>query len=180
MGGMSGTGKNNVARILSERLGIKTYSIGDFRREMAVERNISLTKLNQLGENQDFTDKQADNYLENLGKNKGSFIISGRLAFYFIPNSIKVLLKSHLRVRSERAYNDEKTFESFRDFGDAIANLIGRERSDQLRFKNRYDVDCNNELQYDLVINTDYMGFEEVANKIIEFLKKENILKEAI
>jgi predicted cytidylate kinase len=180
IGGMSGSGKNRVASILAERLGMKSYSIGEFRRNMAAERNITLTQFNNVGEKQDFTDKKADDHLEKLGKEGDNFIVAGRLAFHFIPDSVKILLKSHLRIRAERAYNDERDLEKFRDLGDSIANLIGREKSDVCRFKNYYDVDCNNELAYDLVINTDNLNFEEVAEKIIEFLKKENILKEAI
>ena len=180
IGGMSGSGKNEVAKIISAKLGVKFYSVGDFRRKMAADRNITIKMLNDSGEFHDFTDKQADDFVKKLTKEEANFVISGRLAYNFSSDSIKILLKSHLRIRSERAYVDEKEMESFRDLGDAIANLIGREKSDIYRFKKYYNLDCNNELQYDFVLNTDFVSFEEAANDIIEFLKKENILKEAV
>ncbi|MFH1376714.1 MAG: (d)CMP kinase [Candidatus Woesearchaeota archaeon] len=176
--GMSGSGKSNVAKLLAEKLGMKHYSIGDIRRNMAIERNITLKRLNDVGEHQKFTDKQADDKCFKLGKEEANFVIDGRLVYHFIPESVKIFLKSHLRIRAEKAYIDEKKMEEFRDLGDAIAALIGREKSDQYRFKKYYEIDCNNELQYDLIINTDYLSFEEVVDKVIEFLKKESILKE--
>jgi len=180
IGGMSGSYKNKVARIISERLGSKHCSIGNIRKKLAVERNITLEDLNYIGEKQEFTDKQADEQSILIGKKKGSFVVDGRLAYHSIPKSIKVLLKAHLRIRADRVYIEEKDMEGFRDIGDAMAALINREKSDQYRFNKYYDLNCNDELKYDLVINTDYLSDNEVAEQIVEFLKKENMLKELI
>lgn len=178
IGGLSGSGKESISELLGEKLGMKSYSVGEIRRKMAAERNITLSKLNDIGEKQDFTDKKVDNEIENLGKRNDNFIISGRLAHHFIPNSVKIFLKAHLRFRSERTYGDEKKFENFRDLGDAIASLLNREKSDQIRFKQYYEIDCNDELRYDLVLNRDHLTNDEIVEQIIDFLKKENILTE--
>lgn len=177
---MAGSYKNEVSKLLAEKLNIKHYSAGTLRKNMAIERNLNLAKLNIIGEKQEFTDKIVDEETAKLGKEEKKFVIDGRLAYHFIPKSVKILLKAHLRIRAERAYIEEKELEEFRDLGDAIASLIGREKSDQYRYKKYYNIDCNNELQYDLIIDTDYLSSEEVIDKILEFLKRENILKEAI
>ncbi len=178
--GQAGSGKSSVARYLSENLKLKHHSMGDLRRKMARDRNLNLAKLNELGEKEDFTDKQVDEMQTEIGKKEDNFVMDGRLSYYFIPNSIKIYLKANLRIRAERVYNDERVEENFRDLGDAIASLIEREKSDQRRYKKYYEIDTTNELQYDVVIDTSRMGIEEVGEKIIEFLKKENIIKEAI
>jgi cytidylate kinase len=180
IGGQSGSGKNEVAKVLANKLGIKFYSVGNFRRDMAVERNINLTRLNDVGEKQDFTDKKADEFVKKLGNDEDNFVIAGRLAHYFIPNSVKILLKAHLRIRAERAYTEEREMEGYRDLGDAIASLINREKSDRYRFKKYYGIELDNEMEYDLIISTDNLTYEEVAEQIIDFLKKEGILKEVV
>ncbi len=46
-----------------------------------------------------------------------------------------------------------------------------REKSDQRRYKKYYGIDANNLKKFDLVIDTTSMRPEEVAEKIVEFLK---------
>ena len=174
--GQAGSGKSSVAKHLAGVLKLKHYSMGDLRRKMARDRNMSLADLNELGEKKDFTDKQVDQAQEDLGKQEDNFVMDGRLSYYFIPKSIKIYIKAKLRTRAERVYGDERTEERFRDIGDSIASLIERERSDKRRYEKYYDLDCNNELQYDLIIDSTQQSIEEVGEKIISFLQKENII----
>lgn len=174
--GQAGSGKSSVAKRLAKSLNLKHYSMGDLRRKMAQERNLTLAELNTLGEKRDFTDKQVDEYQKELSKKENKFIIDGRLSYYFIPSSIKIFLKAHLRTRSERVYNDERKEEKFRDIGDSIASLIEREKSDKSRYKMYYNLDCMNELQYDLVLDTTNLGIDEVTKEIINFIKTEKII----
>jgi len=174
--GQAGSGKSSVAKELAQSLSLKHYSMGDLRRKMAQDRNITLAELNELGEKRDFTDKQVDEYQKELARKENNFIIDGRLSYYFIPDSLKIFLKAHLRTRAERVYNDERTEEKFRDIGDAIASLIEREKSDKTRYSQYYNIDCMNELQYDLVLDTTNLDIEEVRQEIIKFIKTEKII----
>jgi CMP/dCMP kinase len=177
--GQAGSGKSSVAKYLADKLKLKHYSMGDLRRKMARDRNMSLAALNELGEKEDFTDKQVDKAQEDLGKQENNFVMDGRLSYYFIPKSIKIYIKAKLRTRAERVYSDERAEEKFRDIGDSIASLIERERSDKKRYEKYYELDCNNELQYDLIIDSTQQGVDEVGDEVIEFLKRENIIKYA-
>tara|TARA_Y100000034_G_scaffold113660_1_gene148924 strand:+ start:2399 stop:2944 length:546 start_codon:yes stop_codon:yes gene_type:complete len=174
--GQAGSGKSSVAKELSNSLSLKHYSMGDLRRKMAQDRNITLTELNKMGEKRDFTDKQVDEYQKELAKKEDDFVIDGRLSYYFIPESIKIFLKAKLKARAERVYNDERIEEKFRDIGDAIASLIEREKSDRIRYNQYYNIDCMNELQYDLVLDTTNLGIEEVREEILKFIKTEKII----
>ena len=174
--GQAGSGKSSVAKEISGFLNLKHYSMGDLRRKMARDRDITIAELNKLGEKRDFTDKQVDEYQKELSKKESNFIVDGRLSYYLIPHSIKIFLKAHLRTRAERVYTDERTEEKFRDLGDAIASLIERENSDQVRYSQYYNIDCMNELQYDLVLDTTYMSIGEVREEIIKFIKTEKII----
>jgi radical S-adenosyl methionine domain-containing protein 2 len=174
--GQAGNNKTEVARYLSRELKLKFYSIGELRKQMAKKRHMRLSELNKLGEKRNFTDKEVDDYQKELGKKETNLIVSGRLSNNFIPNSIKILLKAHLRIRADKTYNKEKRQERFRDIGDAIATLIEREKSDQKRYLKYYNIDCTSELQYDLIINTDNLNVEDTVNKILEFIQKEKIM----
>ena len=174
--GQAGSGKSSVAKELAQSLNLKHYSMGDLRRKMAQNRNITLAELNEMGEKRDFTDKQVDEYQKELAKKESNFIIDGRLSYYFIPESVKIFLKAHLRTRAERVYNDERKEEKFRDIGDSIASLIEREKSDQTRYNQYYNVDCMNQLQYDLVLDTTNLDIEEVRKEILKFIKTEKII----
>ena len=54
--GKPGSGKSTIAKILAEKLKLKHYSAGDFRREKAKKLCLSLEEFNKLGEKKDFTD----------------------------------------------------------------------------------------------------------------------------
>jgi len=174
--GQAGSGKSSVAKELAQSLKFKHYSMGDLRRKMARNRSLTLTELNKMGEKKDFTDKQVDEYQKELAKKESNFIVDGRLSYYFIPESIKIFLKAHMRTRAERVYNDERTEEKFRDLGDAIASLLEREKSDKTRYEQYYNIDCMNELQYDLILDTTKLSIEEVKQEILKFIKTEKII----
>ena len=58
--GKPGSGKSTVAKIIAAKLGLNKYSIGDLRGKMALDRGITIDELNEVGEKEDFTDKEAD------------------------------------------------------------------------------------------------------------------------
>ncbi|MCU0642593.1 MAG: AAA family ATPase, partial [archaeon] len=61
LGGKAGTGKSTVAEFLAKKLKLKHYSMGDFQREIAEQRNISLLDLGRLEEKDPAIDKEVDN-----------------------------------------------------------------------------------------------------------------------
>ena len=106
--GQSGTNKTEIARILAKKLNHKHYSITEHRKNMATERNITIAEFNKVGEIQDFTDKQVDEFQAELTKKEKNLIVDGKLSYYFVPDSIKIYLKSNIRAKADRAYNKEK------------------------------------------------------------------------
>ena len=175
--GTPGSGKTTVAKILAEKLGLNHYSIGDLRGKMALERDIDIDELNRLGEREDFTDKEVDEYQRELGEKEDNFIIDGRLSYHFIPSSVKVFLDVNLEtgcnriMKDERA--DEKTFDTVEETEQHIKNRI---KSDDYRYKKYYNLDYKDKTQYDLIIDTSEMTAKEVAENITKYLQKEKNL----
>jgi len=155
---------------------MKHYSVGDLRKDMAKKRNMSLAEFNKMGEEKDFTDKEADDFQIELGEKEDGFVIDGRLSYHFIPKSIKIYLKAHIRARAERIYNEERSNERFRDLGDSIASLIERDKSDNLRYAKYYNLNPTNELQYDFVLDTTYLNLNEAVAEILKFIKQEKLI----
>ncbi len=174
--GTAGSGKSSAAKQLAGVLGMKHYSVGDLRKDMAKKRNMSLAEFNKMGEEKDFTDKEADDFQIELGEKEDGFVIDGRLSYHFIPKSIKIYLKAHIRARAERIYNEERSNERFRDLGDSIASLIERDKSDNLRYAKYYNLNPTNELQYDFVLDTTYLNLNEAVAEILKFIKQEKLI----
>ena len=175
--GTPGSGKTTVAEILAKKLRLKHYSIGNLRGKMALERGIDIDELNKLGEREEFTDKEVDEYQRELGEKEDNFIIDGRLSYHFIPSSVKIFLDVDLKTSCERIMKDEradeKTFDTVEETEQHIKNRIA---SDDLRYKKYYGLDYKDKTQYDLLIDTSEMTAEEVAENITKYLEKEKNL----
>lgn len=173
--GMPGAGKSTIATMLSEKLKMPWYSVGDLRGKMASERGLNIDELNTLGEKRDFTDKEVDEYQTKLGMEQDEFIIDGRLSWHFIPNSFKIFLDVNVDEASKRIFEaskkglrpDEKPYSSPDDVKKAITDRLA---SDKKRYKKYYDVDYLDRNNYDLIINTTDKTPDQTITVILECL----------
>ncbi|MBI4447988.1 cytidylate kinase family protein [Candidatus Woesearchaeota archaeon] len=170
LGGVPGSGKTVVARILAQKLKMKHYSMGDLRRKMAKERGLTIDEFNNLPEN---TDEAVDLYQKKLGKEEDNFIIDGRLSFFFIPDSLKIYLDVNPEVAAERIFNDPRPTENnFKDKQEVLKSINARIENDGARYKKYYGVNCYEKKNYDCVIDTSNLTIEGVVQKIVEITKK--------
>ena len=65
--GDPGSGKTTVAKKVAAQLGYNRYSGGDMRSTVAQERGMTIDELNDLGMKEDWTDKETDKKVEELG-----------------------------------------------------------------------------------------------------------------
>ena len=86
--GKAGSGKSTVAKLLSEKLKLRHYSIGDLMRAMASDKGIGLMELNKLAEKDNSIDLELDKMLKELGKTKDNFVVDGRLAAFFMKSGL--------------------------------------------------------------------------------------------
>ena len=174
--GLPGSGKTTVVKQLSETLGVPWYSVGNLRGKMAEERAITIDELNALGETEAFTDKDVDDYQKKLGESGESFVIDGRLSWYFIPNSFKVFLDVDPDVGAKRIFEasqkgergDEKAYSSVEEVKQFIADRVA---SDVRRYQKYYGVDFLNRANYNLVLDTTNLTIDEKAKIILDTLQ---------
>jgi CMP/dCMP kinase len=168
IGGKPGSGKSTVAKLLAKKLKLKHYSNGDFMREMAKERNLSLLELSKIAETDKSIDLELDKRQIELGKKENNFIIDSRLGFHFIPNSKKVFLDADIEIRAKRILNDRRDTEKNASLKEAMKNILTREKSESKRYLQYYNLDPYNPKNYDLVVDTTNENPESVTNKVLK------------
>ncbi|MBW2982554.1 cytidylate kinase family protein [Candidatus Woesearchaeota archaeon] len=174
IGGTAGSGKSTVAKLLAKQLGYKHYSMGDFQREIAEERGISLLELGKLEEKDRSFDEEVDQRQIDLGRKEDDFVIDARLGFHFIPNSIKIFLDADFEERAKRILSDKIRKEHNVNMENTKKNMKTRKVSEQKRYKEYYNIDPYDKKHYDLVVDTTEISPEKAAEKILEFVKKKN------
>ena len=175
--GNLGAGKSTVAKIIAKKLGLKHYSTGDFQREIAKEKGLTIFELNKLEETDDSIDRQVDEKAATIGKTEDNVIIDSRLAFHFIPHSIKIFLDVDAKVGAKRIFSDKRADEKENVTLEATAQKIQeRQQSESERWYTYYGVKYLDLENYDLVVDTSTISPQEVAEKILEYIKQHKTL----
>ncbi len=161
IGGLAGTGTTTAAELLSEKMGIDYISAGYVFREMAREHNMSVLEFSAFAEGNDIDKRQAE-----LAKSADNLIVEGRLSAYFVEADLKLWLVTPFDIRSSRiAERESKSVDV------ASEEIISREKSEALRYKDIHNIDISNMSIYDLIINTGTFDPEKVSEIILTTLK---------
>lgn len=167
--GEAGSGKGTVRDILKQKLGYETWSMGDMRREIAKKHKLTIHELNKIGEKEDWTDKEVDNFQKKLNR-KENLIVEGRLSWYFIPDSLKIFLDVSPEVAAKRIFNHKRCTETkTKDIKEMEEKTKERKQSDIKRYEKYYNVNPYNKENFDVVIDTTNKTPEEVAEKILKY-----------
>lgn len=177
LGGLPGSGKSTVKRILAEKLGYATFSTGDFVRNMAFERNLTLEEFNELVKHDKTLDLLIDERLERIEASEDCYIIDSHLAFHFVPSAFSVFLAISPEQSAERIFKDAHSPTRIKS-GDVMLTLEEAYTRTQKRIQNHleryakhYGINPYDEAQYKLVIDTEERAPDIVADIIYtEFL----------
>ena len=173
--GHLGSGKSTVCDLLRERYGFKVFHTGSIQRQFANEMNISTLELNKKSKEDFSFDYQIDNTIVEYAKiHVGERIVfDSRLAWHFVPESFKVRLIIRPEIAAERVYlNRQSKEEQYSSAREALDMLSERQNAEAERYRLIYDIDVNDENNYDLIIDTSDLSPEEAAQKIIDNYKK--------
>lgn len=173
--GHLGSGKSTVCDLLREQYGFKVFNTGSIQRQFANEMNISTLELNKKSKEDFSFDYQIDNAIVEYAKiHVGERIVfDSRLAWHFVPESFKVRLIIRPEIAAERVYlNRQSKEEQYSSAREALDMLSERQNAEAERYRLIYDIDVNDENNYDLIIDTSDLSPEEAAQKIIDNYKK--------
>ena len=166
--GTPGSGKSTVAQILEKKLGLRYIYSGEIFRKLAAKHEMSLEEFGRYCENNRDIDQELDNsQLEIL--RKGNVILEGRLSGWLAHKhniqAVKIMIDADIQTRAKRIVK--------REGGDAEKRrqeILKREKSELLRYKQYYDIDLKNNSIYDIVIDSADKTAEEIADIILKKL----------
>jgi cytidylate kinase len=168
-----GSGKSAVGKILTEVLSIPVISTGLIQREIAARLQMTTLELNHHADTHPEIDEEIDSTFRNLQHNPNPYLLDSRLAWFFIPASFKVYLHVEPRTAAMRVMNDTtRKREQYLSLDAAVQDLIARKKSENHRFLKTYNADCTNMQNFNLVIFTDNVSPEVVAQKIVSEFEK--------
>jgi cytidylate kinase len=170
-----GSGKSTVAGILCERLKYDYIYTGEIQRRIAAKYRMTTTELNKYSETHPEIDREIDSTFKSLNDSE-HLIVDSRLAWFFIPASFKVFLKTNLLISAKRIAGDTKRMsESYASKEEAAYHIIARKTSENRRYKDLYGADCSNPDNFHLIVDTSFVEPERVAAIIIKEYERRTI-----
>ncbi len=166
IGGVAGSGTTTAAKVLSERLDYPFLSAGAIFRQMAEEHGMSLIEFNKYSENNTNIDIELDKRQAQIAHESENLIVEGRLSSYFIDSDLKIWFNAPLDVRAQRVCDREN-----KSIEQAKKEILTREESEALRYKDIHNIDINNMDIYDLIINTNSFNPDSIVEIILTTLK---------
>ena len=172
------SGKSTIIKILMDKLNYTVYRNGEYFRNLAKEKNMSVTEFNEYVEDHPEIDRQIENSAALYAKDHNNFIIDARLGWYAVPESFKVYVKVDIDEAARRAFNDEnrKETENFKTIKEQKEDIIKRYNLENERYFNLYGIHKEDLSNYDFVIDTTNITPNEAASIIekeyLKWLKK--------
>ena len=167
-----GSGKSTVSNILIKRLNYDYVYTGKIQREIANKYQMTTLELNQYAETHPEIDEEIDATFKSLNDST-DLIVDSRLAWFFIPKSFKVYLKTDILVAASRISNDrQRKNEKYISTEEAAQNIAARKASENKRYMEMYGADCSDLSNFNLIVDTSFTTPEEVADTIIAEYKR--------
>ncbi|MGC8825163.1 MAG: (d)CMP kinase [Bacteroidales bacterium] len=173
-----GSGKTVLARKISEKTGIPIISVGGIQRRLAQKYGMDTTTFNKYMETHPEIDLECDNMVSEYGRSSEPLILDSRLAWHFVPHSLKIHLLCHKKVAADRIFKDGvRENEKYSNVEETYQSMVERRQSEIKRFKQQYGVDIDDLNNYDVVIDTSFLSPNEVFDRA--WMSIENWQKEA-
>lgn len=175
--GKPGSGKSTTSKNLASRLGYKHFSSGDLFRAIGKERGIDVFQTNVTAETEKEIDYMVDEKLKNIGTNEDELVIDSRMAWHWMPYSFRIYLDLDLETAAKRILkkiNPERleVEDIPEDPKEYTKRLQERLDSEVKRYMNLYQQNPYDTANYDLVVDTNKNGPDEVIDIVLEKYKE--------
>ena len=162
-----GSGKSTVSNLLIKQLNYEYIYTGKIQREIADRYHMTTLELNKYSETHPEIDEEIDSTFKSLNEST-NLIVDSRLAWFFIPNSFKVFLKTDLMVSVNRISGDQQRgSEKYASKEEAANKIMARKESENKRYMELYGANCADLSNFDLVVDTSFITPERVAEIIL-------------
>ena len=162
-----GSGKSTVSNLLIKQLNYDYIYTGKIQREIADRYNMTTFELNKYAETHPEIDEEIDSTFKSLNEST-DLVVDSRLAWFFIPKSFKVFLKTDLMVSVNRISGDQQRgSEKYASKEEAAKKIVERKESENKRYMELYGANCADLSNFDLVVDTSFVTPENVADVIL-------------
>lgn len=174
--GPSGAGKGTMAYYIAELMELPSYSAGDFFREIAEDRGLTVEELSERA------DKETDLKVDRRTLEKGleeNCVIESRISSWVLGSysDLKIYITADLDERARRVARDHEegardNEESITDVDKVKKKIEKRDRDNRKRYKEYYGIDVEKLEIYDLIIDNTDMDISEQQEMVRKALKK--------
>jgi len=166
--GLHGSGKSTYARSVANEFNLRHVSTGEFFRQIAMERQLTLAEFTREAEKKPAIDRLLDERIKTAIK-KGNVVVDGLLAGWNAMGftALKIYLSASFQTRINRIATRD-TISSIE--AEKITTL--REHSEKGRFKKLYGIEIDDLSIYDLVLNTGLLSQDHNMIMIKSFIKE--------
>lgn len=164
--GPSKSGKSTIAEHVAEELGIAHFSAGDFFREIAEERGMTVEELSEQADRQ--IDIEVDRRTLEAGLEKDC-VIDGRLAAWVLGDfaDLSIYVTADLEERARRLADIENI-----STGEAEKRIEKRDQDNDERYMDYYGIDTSELEIYDVVIDNSELSIPEQKEVIEDLLEQ--------
>jgi len=173
--GKPGSGKTSVAEKLAKELNYKHVSVGNFQRQLAAEKGITVGEMMTLEKENPKIHQYVDEKTKELGETKDNIVIDGWIAYHFIPQSYKIFLEVNEEEAAKRINQDHRKEEpSQKTIKEEIKIIKQRLEDSRLGFKKAHGINFLNPSNYDYVLDTSNLTINHVINNLKYKIQNEN------
>ena len=174
--GPSGAGKGTLAEFISRELDIPNYSAGDFFRQLAQEKGLTVEELSAQADKQ--TDITVDERTLEKGLNE-SCVVESRISSWVLGSysDLRIYLTAEIDERARRVKEDSDAGERDDEddkssFEEAKDKIEQRDADNRQRYHDYYGIDVEDLEMYDLIIDNTDLDLEEQEQLVKKALKK--------
>ncbi len=173
-----GAGKSTFAKRLAETLNIPRIYIGQFMREEAAKRGITLEEFGKLLEQDDAIDREMDAHQQEVARQTPRGVFEGRTAWHFVENpDVKVFIAVSEEQAAKRIFSDKNALrDKYATETEVLEGNKRRKQSEITRYQTYYGIDVYDQSNFDIIIDTSEKTLEEVFQdgilQIAAFLHK--------
>lgn len=163
--GLPGAGTSTVARLVATALGIERVDGGTVFRTMAAECGLDVGAFSLVAEDDPEIDLELDQRLANRAR-EGDVLLESRLAGWIVTNEGLAATRVWVDAAEEERARRVATREGV-DPASALEANRAREASERRRYRTYYGIDLDDQMVYDLVIDSTGIEPEAIAESIV-------------
>lgn len=175
--GPSGAGKGTLAELIADELDVKSFSAGDFFRDIAEEKGLTVEELSEKA------DKKTDIKVDRRTLEKGlseNCVIESRIASWVLGDysDLSIYVTADLEERARRVLSDlqesSRIAEEHVDtLEEACKKISKRDQDNKERYKDYYGIDVEDIQMYDLVLDNTELSIDRQAQLVRNAIKRQ-------